>query len=84
MFNAEQDQKIDALVRELTPAIHEKLVGLAAEFTSDELATQYQGIDGESLECIQTRVYVSMETSLAREMVSRLVVNLINPHITAQ
>lgn len=84
MFSAEQDHKIDEMVRELAPAVHEKLATLAAEFTSDEMARRF-GSDAaadESLDATQARVYVSMETSLAREMVSRLVLTLINPHAT--
>ncbi len=83
MFSAEQDRKINEMVRELAPAVHEKLAALASEFTSDDMARRFgSDNDHDSLDAAQARVYASVESSLAREMVSRLVVTLINPHAT--
>lgn len=83
MFSAEQDRKINEMVRELAPAVHEKMATLAAEFTSDEMARRFGTSESQdSLDAAQARVYAAVESSLAREMVSRLVLTLINPHAT--
>jgi len=83
-FSAEQSQRLDEVVAELAPVIHEPMMALVKEF-SDALMEQKFGKvwDVAELHAAETRVHVVIEKDVARELTNRLIQCLLNPHATA-
>lgn len=81
MFSAEQERKLDDAARELAPMIHEPMAALVKEFAEAVMVEKFGEVwDTAELAAAQVRVNVVTEKDVARELTSRLMLLLLNPH----
>lgn len=81
MFSADQSRKLDEVVGEMAATLHPSMASLVKEFSDQTMEQKFGKVwDVAELHAAQTRVYTVTEQDVARELASRLVMRLLNPH----
>lgn len=80
-FSAEQSRRLDEVVTEMAPVLHEPMTALVKEFAATLMEQKFGKVwDVAELHAAEARVYSVTEQDVARELTSRLMRRLINPH----
>ena len=81
MFSAGQSRKLDEFVMEAAVALHEPMMALVKEISDQVMEQKFGKVwDVAELHAAEVRVHTVTERDVAREMTSRLVERLMNPH----
>lgn len=84
MFSAEESRRLDEVVTDLAPVIHEPMMALVKEFADSVMEAKFGKVwDVAELHAAEARVYSVTEKDVARELTSRLMERLLNPHASA-
>lgn len=84
MFSAEQSRRLDEVVGELASTVHEPMMALVKEFSDSVMEEKFGKVwDVAELHAAEARVYSVTEKDVARELTSRLMERLLNPHASA-
>lgn len=79
-FSARQSRRLDEVVAELAPVIHEPMMALVKEFADQIMEDRFGKVwDVAELHAAQARVYTVTETDVARELTNRLIQCLLTP-----
>lgn len=81
-FSAEQSRRLDEVVTEMAPALHEPMMALVKEFANLTMTKKFgtDDLGAAELQVAEARVFAVTEQDVARELTSRLMRRLINPH----
>jgi hypothetical protein len=84
MFSADQSRRLDELITELVPLIHEPMTAVVKEFSDATMDQKFGEVwDVAELHAAASRVYAVTEQEVARELTNRLMERLLNPHAGA-
>ncbi len=85
MFSADQSRKLDEFVAEAAVALHEPMMALVKEITAAVMTEKFGKVwDVAELHAAEMRVHTVTEKDVAREVTSRLVERLMNPHASPE
>lgn len=85
MFNAEQSRRLDEFVGEAAVALHEPMMALVKEIADQVMTEKFGKVwDVAELHAAQARVHTVTERDVAREVTSRLITRLMNPHASPE